>query len=66
MLVIQYVFYVNATYSVCVFYVNASHSVCECHGERIIATQEPIFANTGHFVNVMGKELLQLSHSYML
>ena len=49
MLVIQYVFYVNATYSVCVFYVNASyfvcvfyvnasHSVCECHGEEIIAT----------------------------
>ena len=42
-------FYVNASYSVCVFYVNASHFVsvfyvnaivilfCECHGGKIIA-----------------------------
>jgi len=33
---------------------------------RIIATQVPIFVNAGHFVNVMGKELLQLNHPYML
>jgi hypothetical protein len=40
--------------------------MCECPGERIIATQVLIFVNAGHFVNVKGKELLQLDHPYML
>ena len=66
MLVILCVFYVNASHFVCVFYVNSSHSVCECHGEKIITTQVPIFVNAGNFVNILEKELLQTKYPYVL
>ena len=48
-------FYVNASYSVCVFYVNASHFVSVFYVNAIVIL----------FVNVMVEKLLQSKHPYL-
>ena len=48
-------FYVNASYSVCVFYVNASHFVSVFYVNAIVIL----------FVNVLEKELLQTKYPYL-
>ena len=52
-----------SSFCVCLLCECYSHSVCECHDGK---KKVPIFVNAGHFVNVKGKELLQLNHQYML
>jgi hypothetical protein len=47
-------FYVNASYSVCVFYVNASHFVSVFYVNAIVIL----------FVNVMVKKVLQPKYPY--
>ena len=48
-------FYVNASYSVCVFYVNASHFVSVFYVNAIVIL----------FVNVMVEKLLQSMYPYL-
>ena len=55
MVVIQCVFYVNASYSVCVVYVNASHFVSVFYVNAIVIL----------FVNVMVEKLLQPKYPYL-
>ena len=49
-------FYVNASYSVCVFYVNASHFVSVFYVNAIVIL----------FVNVMVEKLSQSKYPYLL
>ena len=67
-------FYVNASYSVCVFYVNASHFVSVFYVNAIVLLfvnvmveklLQSIFVNAGNFVNVLEKELLQTKYPYL-
>ena len=70
-------FYVNASYSVCVFYVNASHFVSVFYVnaivilfvnvmvEKLLQSKVSIFVNAGNFVNVLEKELLQTKYPYL-
>ena len=64
-------FYVNASYSVCVFNVNASHFVnaivilfVNVMVEKLLQSKS-IFVNAGNFVNVLEKELLQTKYPYL-
>ena len=67
-------FYVNASYSVCVFYVNASHFVSVFYVNAIVilfvnvmveTLLQSKYLNAGNFVNVLEKELLQTKYPYL-